>query len=497
MVALVDERDSFTKYVFDNKRGFYGIVEADLTSTTTIGASVMYQKNKSNDHFGVPMGADGADLGLPRSSFWGVKNGDFTRESTSYTLTLDQEFSAGWLLKSAYTHADTEIDQPRSSYLSGMLDAATGNGLRVIQNGLQRKAKSDVLDIYVNGPFSLLGRQHELMVGATTTKSKDNNRTTPFTATPINIYSFDPGALPFPEGDLEPWGNPNETVQKGMYAATRLNLADPLKLIFGARASWYEYKAAGVTTQKESGVVTPYAGLIYDFDKNTSFYVSYSDIFKPQSNLKFGGGTVDPIVGKNYELGVKSEFLQGRMNASAAIFRLEQTNLAQVDQSVSLTGCDGGRCFIGAGLIVSQGVDLGFNGEILTGWQVGAGYTYVQSKYGNGVNKGEPYETWKPRHILRAHTTYRIPKTDWNVGASVRTQSRMYTEDDDLFIKQGGYTVVGLMAKYRISKQAELGITVNNLFDRRYYESIGSYGPKQENFYGAPRSFMVNMKYSF
>lgn len=295
----------------------------------------------------------------------------------------------------------------------------------------------------------------------------------------------------------EAWPTANETTQKGVYGATRLNLADSFKVILGTRVSWYEYKAAGVQQQKEDTVVSPYAGLIYDINKSTSVYASYSDIFQPQSNLKFGGGTVDPIVGKNYEVGVKSEFLQGRLNASAAVFRLEQTNLPKADSSVSDTACNGGRCYTATDLVVSKGVDFGLNGELLPGWQLGAGYTYVESEYGSGSNEGKAYGTYKPKHIFRAYTTYLIPGTDWTVGGNVRTQSRMYTEDTGLFIEQGGYTVVGLMAKYRINKQAEVGLTVNNLFDRRYYESIGSFGPKLENFYGAPRNFAVNLKYAF
>lgn len=73
----------------------------------------------------------------------------------------------------------------------------------------------------------------------------------------------------------------------------------------------------------------------------------------------------------------------------------------------------------------------------------------------------------------------------------------MYTEGSGFRIEQGGYAIVGLMAKYRINKQAEVGMTVNNLFDHRYYESIGSYGTNLENFYGAPRSVAVNLKYAF
>lgn len=35
------------------------------------------------------------------------------------------------------------------------------------------------------------------------------------------------------------------------------------------------------------------------------------------------------------------------------------------------------------------------------------------------------------------------------------------------------------------------------LFDRRYYDSIGSYSTKLENIYGAPRHVAVNFRYAF
>lgn len=493
-VALVDRGDSFTDHVFDNRQGFYGIVEADVTATTTVGASVMYQKNEFNNHYGVPMGADGADLGLPRSSFYGVRNGDSTRESTSHTLTLDQKLPSDWLLKAAYTHTSTEVDKV-TNYMVGTL-TSNGDGLSLWRTLHQRKFKSDVLDVYASGPFPLLGRRHELVVGATGAEMEGNDRSLPYIQTPINIYDFDIDSITRPTGSLPSYGTPDKTTQKGVYAAARLNLADPLKLILGTRVSWYEYKAAW-SRQKEDGVVTPYAGLIYDIDKTTSVYASYSDIFQPQSSLKFGGGTIDPIVGKNYELGLKSEFMQGRLNASAAVFRLEQTNLAQVDQSVPATACNGGQCYTAAGLIVSQGVDLGINGEPLPGWQLGAGYTHVEREHRNGSNKGQAYGTYMPEHIFRVYTAYLVPGTDWTVGGNVRTQSRMYTKDTGLLIEQGGHTVVGLMAKYRINERAEVGMAVNNLFDRRYYESIGQYGPLYDNFYGAPRNFAVSLKYGF
>lgn len=498
LVALIDKSDAFTDYVYDDKQGLYGIVEADLTATTTVGASVMYQKNDFNMHYGVPMAPNGADLGLSRSSFYGLSNGDSKKETANYTLDIAQKLPSEWLLKAAYTRTDTTNEGVLNN-LAGTLNPTTGSGLILVNTLQDRKINSDVFDIYASGPFQLLGRKHELVVGASAARMKDKSRLAfpiAFSAIP-NIYSFNGTQIPRPSSQLSDWPVADETNQQGVYGAARLNLTDSFKAIFGARLSSYEYKSEGIQAQKENSIVSPYAGLIFDINSSTSLYASYSDIFKPQSNLKLGGGTIDPIVGKNYELGVKGEFLQGHLNASAAIFRLEQTNLAQVDTSTSSTACNGRNCYIAAGLVVSQGVDLGLNGELLPGWQIGASYTFVESEYGNGADKGKAYGTYMPQHILRAHTTYLIPGTNWTVGGNIRTQSRMYTEDTGFRIEQGGYTVVGLMAKYRISKHSELSLMVNNLLDQRYYESIGSYGTNLENFYGAPRNFAVNLKYAF
>lgn len=347
--------------------------------------------------------------------------------------------------------------------------------------------------------MQLFGRKHELVFGTSTVDMKDRNRlSTPDSIIPFNIYGFDGATVANPAGTFPAWPAENETKQRGIYGAARLNLADTLKLILGARVSWWKYQAAGRQTQEENSVVTPYAGLVWDFAKDYSAYASYSDIFQAQARLKYGGGTIDPIVGKNYELGVKGEFLQGRLNAAAAVFRLEQSNLSQADYSIPANACNGGQCYTAAGLVVSKGLDLSLNGEVAAGWQVGAGYTHVDSKYGknNGANTGQPYATNIPDHIFRLHTSYQLPDTAWTVGGNVRYQSKVYQEGAGFRIRQGGYAVAGLMAKYQINKQADLGLVVNNLFDRRYYDPVG-YSVSYSNFYGTPRNFAVNLKYAF
>lgn len=103
-----------------------------------------------------------------------------------------------------------------------------------------------------------------------------------------------------------------------------------MKLILGARLDWYDYDAHGSDAgdYKVTRNLTRYAGLIYDLDDHHSVYVSYSDIFTPQSEKDTSGSPLKPIIGKNYEVGIKGEYLGGALNASVALFRVDQENRA-------------------------------------------------------------------------------------------------------------------------------------------------------------------------
>ena len=68
--------------------------------------------------------------------------------------------------------------------------------------------------------------------------------------------------------------------------------------------------------------MTPYAGLIYDLDRQHTVYTSWTSVFQPQSNQSTGGAPLDPVIGTNLEAGIKGEYFGGRLNASAAVFQI-------------------------------------------------------------------------------------------------------------------------------------------------------------------------------
>lgn len=505
LIAVAEDSDSFVDYVYKNRRGAYGIVEADLTETTTLSTSVQYQKQTGRNHFGVPFAADGSDAGLGRSSFFGDANNRTTKEYTLYTVELAQKLAANWQFKAAYSHGRTDGDIQNYSYISGDLDATTGDGMTLErEKHFQRKITTHAMDVYVSGPVDFWGRQHELAFGFNGSSKRFSYQGTGNAAsTAINVYTFDPAAL----GELangDGYSGASKITQTGMYGVGRFSLADALKLIVGARISNYEDKnlMTGVSSQKETSVLTPYAGLIYDLNKQFSAYASYSDIFTPQSSKSADGKALKPVVGSNYEVGIKGELLDKRLNVAAAVFRLEQTNLARLDPSVaySATNACGGFCYSAADKVLSQGLDLSANGAILPGWNISAGYTYVNSEYASGTNEGQRYMTYLPQHNARLASSYKLPGTAWTVGGNVAVYSKTYLSDvswvsgNPWTIRQGGFALVGLNAKYQIDPRTELTLAVSNLFDRNYRAHLET---RDYATFGEPRKLMANLKYHF
>ncbi|ODU59905.1 MAG: hypothetical protein ABT02_08315 [Comamonadaceae bacterium SCN 68-20] len=505
VVAVADNSKSFVDYAYRNRRAIYAVAEADLTATTTLEASVQYQRDTGRNHLGAPFAADGSEPGIRRSFFWGDAGQRTVKDYTLTTLGLTQRLAGDWQAKATFSHNRTNSDIFRYSYARGELDVTTGDGLVLgRQRSLTQDLGSNAADVHVSGPFQWFGRKHEAAFGL-------NGSTMRHTYTgagyiprlPINVNTFDPSALDDIPG-ATPYSGDTKTTQLGAYGVARWSVTDALKLITGVRVSHYkdENLLTKRTSSEESGVISPYAGLIYDLNTQVSVYASYSDIFTPQIQKTAGGGTVKPVVGANYEAGIKGELLDKRLNVSAAVFRLEQTNLARRDESIvpdPANAC-GGTCYIAADKVVSQGIDLGASGEIATGWNVAAGYTFTGSKYASGATDGQRYNPQLPRHSLRLSTAYKLPNTGWTLGGNVSARSRIYRNDSSwdtgapYTVRSGGLVLVGLMARYEITPKADLTLAVSNLFDRTYRANLEN---KYYSPFGEPRRISANLKYRF
>jgi len=93
--------------------------------------------------------------------------------STNKTVfvNLEHRFDNDWKIKANLTHRESDYDA-KLLYLFGTLDKNTGTGLRALRNYTETSFRQNSLDLQASGPFSLLGRKHELVVGVTRSQAK-------------------------------------------------------------------------------------------------------------------------------------------------------------------------------------------------------------------------------------------------------------------------------------------------------------------------------------
>jgi outer membrane receptor for ferric coprogen and ferric-rhodotorulic acid len=241
--------------------------------------------------------------------------------------------------------------------------------------------------------------------------------------------------------------------------------------------------------------VTPYAGIVYDLSREWAVYASYTDVFEPQTNRDAGGTMLKPVIGSNYEVGLKGELMDGRVNTSLAVFRYDQENRAVNDLASGMI-CDGWYCSNAAGKVRSQGIEAEISGEVLTNLQLFAGYTYNTTKYlDDPDNEGKVFSTWTPKHMLRVWGDYQF-SGDWervSTGLGFTTQSHTLGYEHTYDV--AGYTVWSARLGYQLSKEIGLAVNANNLFDKRYYTSAYNQLNGNNNF-GDPRNVMFSVKYT-
>ncbi|WP_312834584.1 TonB-dependent siderophore receptor [Comamonas sp.] len=521
LVAATQDYGSYKRGESSQGQTLYGIVEKDLTARTTLTLSALHQESKlhGNGFTGLPVASDGSDLGLPRSTSYANDWEHWDKTTNSAFVGLDHRFDNDWRLQLSAYYAQAEMDM-QGHYLSHNLTTGLYSQLGA-RNAHQEKQSS--INLYANGPFALLGRQHELVLGASYRHIDfdGNSRQGLVLNSNLDLHHFNPSAVADPQIPLRDWMDAKIT-QQSLYATTRLNLADRLKLIVGGRVDWFDYRDT-VNTYPNFAANTPsvsahnryeiehrlskYAGLVYDLNDQHALYASYTDIFKPQNYLDANNQLLSPVVGRNYELGIKGEYFNGSLNASAAIFRMDQQNRAyRASDQTQCASYPATTCYAAAGEVRSQGVELELQGALTPNWQLGAGYTVAIARYrkdANAANVGALFDTDTPRHLFKLSTMYRLPGAlqGWRIGGTVYRQGGIYnqgtTSGVPFNIRQHAYAIADLVIGWQATPQLDLRLNINNLFDKTYYNALSGTATFPSNVYGEPRHVMLTARYQF
>lgn len=517
-VADEDQSQSFVDYEWSKTHSLYGALDFDLRDDTTLGLAISNSDGESRPMIrGLPRYSDGKPLNVPRSTYGGARWNHLDIDVTTLYADLEHRFNDDWAFKVGAVRMD-ETNKGKSQRLQTSGDGINpdGSGIQYADFATDFDATKLGLDMNITGHFDALSMAHEVMLGGNYSKytSDDKFARTFNNNTTDTIFDIDhdrpdisyEGILNTPGGQATP--SKYDVRQKGLYGSWRVKPIDSLTLVLGSRVSWYDYsykyatqRAFGAaieqpeSTANETGEVTPYAGIVYDLSREWAVYASYTDVFEPQTNRDASGTMLKPVIGSNYEVGLKGELMDGRVNTSLAVFRYDQENRAVNDLASGMI-CDGWYCSNAAGKVRSQGIEAEISGEVLTNLQLFAGYTYNTTKYlDDPDNEGKVFSTWTPKHMLRVWGDYQF-SGDWervSTGLGFTTQSHTLGYEHTYDV--AGYTVWSARLGYQLSKEIGLAVNANNLFDKRYYTSAYNQLNGNNNF-GDPRNVMFSVKYT-
>ncbi|HBP1648877.1 TPA: TonB-dependent siderophore receptor [Pseudomonas aeruginosa] len=499
-VAAYEDRDYFYDVADQGTRLLYEVTEFDLSPDTLLTVGAQYQHIDSITNMaGVPMAKDGSNLGLSRDTYLDVDWDRFKWDTYRAFGSLEQQLGGGWKGKvsAEYQEADSRL---RYAGSFGAIDPQTGDGGQLMGAAYKFKSIQRSLDANLNGPVRLFGLTHELLGGVTYAQGETRQDTARFLNlpnTPVNVYRWDPHGVPRPQIGQYTSPGTTTTTQKGLYALGRIKLAEPLTLVVGGRESWWDQDTPA-TRFKPGRQFTPYGGLIWDFARDWSWYVSYAEVYQPQADRQtWNSEPLSPVEGKTYETGIKGELADGRLNLSLAAFRIDLENNPQEDPDHP--GPPNNPFYISGGKVRSQGFELEGTGYLTPYWSLSAGYTYTSTEYlkDSQNDSGTRYSTFTPRHLLRLWSNYDLPWQDrrWSVGGGLQAQSDYSVDYRGVSMRQGGYALVNMRLGYKIDEHWTAAVNVNNLFDRTYYQSLSN--PNWNNRYGEPRSFNVSLRGAF
>ncbi|WP_269523973.1 TonB-dependent siderophore receptor [Coraliomargarita parva] len=492
LVAVKEEGDSYLDLYAEDNLILYGIVEVDLTDRTLLSFGHSYEDSSVDSPLwgALPLiYTDGSktdyDVSTTTSAEWAYW--DNTIHTTF--LQLDQQLGENWSAKAELSYMDVESDSALF-YMYGTPDPSTGLGLYAYPSFYTFENEQFLANLALNGTVELFERDHDLVAGFSYAKSDIWAR---------SDYGMGIGTpIPVP---LEDWGgdyaepaftaavNGAEWEEKeyGYYAAARLNPMDRLKLILGARLVTFERdgQSYGVSQSAEyENELIPYAGVLFDLTESFTAYASYTEIFTPQSELDINYKLLDPIEGNSYELGLKSTFLEGDGYAALSVFHTEQENVAE---AAGMNGTD--TYYEAVPGLTSEGLEFELVGRFFDALTLSGSYSYVRIE----DDAGDRTNLYTPKQLVRVAATYEVPNTKLTLGAGARWQSQTSTEVGGFQVTQEDYIVFDLLAKYRITENLTASVNLYNLTDEKYYSSLYW----TQAFYGAPRSLVVGLDWSF
>lgn len=506
------DSNSFRDYVFDNRDFVAPSLTWHISEDTQLDLDFMYQNRETINDSGIPY-----DLQLTGVVPGKIPFNFFRNEPTDYNnsefyegdVTLTHRFNEDWKIRSRFSIIRSNAATAQTSSNG----AADDRGDLV--RGFLKTAdefESEYGTVDVTGHFSTWELDHTLLVGADFYHASLSNASSPYRSgadgvPTVNVFHPVYGFTGFLDDPIGPF---SETKNEwyGIYIQDQIALWEQWQLLFGSRFDHAEFKAGG--QKKRVDEFSPRVGLLYHPVSWLGIYADYVETFNAVNRgTTVSGAIPDPEQSREYEVGLKGEWMEGRLSANLAFYELTKTNVqtplpAPFQNKVAVTGEQR-----------SRGIELDIRGQLTDFWNIIATYAYTDTEVtkdsapldvvigssGSG-NEGNRFAN-VPRHAGSVWTTYDftgLGVRGFSAGAGVFLASNRAGNIDNSFTLPG-YARVDTMLKYQHKigpSNISLQFNIENLLDKEYIASSNGFASFiHQTMPGTPRTFLGSVKVEF
>ena len=468
----------------------------------TVGATYLYDKRLID--FGIPALGD-RPVDVDRDKRFGAADpdDDYARsEVFSFTAGVDYRLNDDFTLSNTSRYYHYDLDRNNTLADSSPTRFVTGsNGellVKLNRGNVQRTEDGWFNQTELKHQAQLAGMNHNLLYGVELGRQvKDQSVFSQNNVAQVPVFRDGLVDVPFQANKQTAKGTTTQDTA-GFYVQDLIELAPKWKALVGVRYDVFDQEYAddlsGANLSRTDTTWSPRVGLVFQPDQIQSYYVSVSRSYQPSSEvfaLSTGNQGLEPEETTNYEVGAKWDLLDSRLAVTAALFRLERTNMKTTDPANPAN-------LVLAGEQRTDGFEATVSGQLTDKWQVYGGFAFLDAEItkSNSKTNGVPNEgqtpTLTPRTSANLWLVRSLSET-WRVGMGANYVDERYTSLDNVVVMPS-YTTVDAALLYNQPKW-DAALRLRNVFDRDYYAS--AHGSVDLITPGAPRTLELSTNYRF
>jgi len=429
-------------------------------------------------------------------------------DSLNLNGTFEYRFSDQWKGSVSAARSKVVIDD-YSSFAWGGDTAGNGNyfspegdyGIYDFRSPDDTR-RNDEIQAAMTGLFNTAGLAHELTFGSSAFRRVVDKRESINEWIGTGNINQPPANFPRYDGPLNDSHRSLDSRQYGLFVSDRISFNEQWQTVLGGREVRLDEKAfddqGNESRHTQRYVFLPQAALIYKPIENLSLYTSYSKGLSLGGEAPWfalnSGETLAPTVSRQIEAGVKYDWR--RISFAAAVFQTRQAyQYARPDDAGAFT-------YVQQGEQKNTGLELSANGWASERLQIAASVAAIRARVtGSGTPEYEDHQAINvPKLRASLYADYALPWVDGLALLGGVQYSASKYADRVGNVQAGDYAVVNVGGRYstRIDGyETVFRLSVDNLFDKRYWRDTGEYLGDDYLFQGAPLTARLNASVNF